>query len=221
MRGNALALAALVGAFLAGCGQDDDGRRPGAQADVLRVACGEFGTRVLTPVVQAQPDGLYLSVTNETDREAHMTVERSPGGSSGAAAPPGASVHVLAVGPGELLVTCYAGAEEPSGKSVELVDTGIWVSTDLTDCEIAEATHGDPPRRVATDRSDLADLARATLRSFVGLEPGSVIEPADYPERVEAVYRARHDGRTIATMSFYPDGSGGWVEGEARSCPDL
>jgi hypothetical protein len=220
MHGKALALAALAGVFLAGCGQEDDGR-PGAQADALRVACGDQGTRVLTPVVQAQRNGLRLSVTNETDREVHLTVERDPSGGVGAEAAPGTSEHVLTVGPGEWVVTCYVGAAEPSGKTFELVDTGIWVSTDLSDCEIVEAVHGDPPRRVTTDRDALADLARSTLESFVELEPGSVIEPAGYPEQAEAIFRARRDGRTIATMSFYPDGSGGWVEGEARSCPDF
>jgi hypothetical protein len=48
--------------------------------------------------VQARPDGLHLSVTNETDRESHVTLEESPGGGSGAAAAPGTSEHVLAVG---------------------------------------------------------------------------------------------------------------------------
>jgi hypothetical protein len=183
--------------------------------------CGDEGTRVLTPVVEAQPDGLHLSVTNETAGEVHVTVERDASGGAGAEAPPGTSEHVLTVGPGDWVATCYVGAAEPNGKAFELVDTGIWVSTDLTDCEFAEAAHGDPPRRVATDRKDLADLVRPTLESFVALEPGSVIEPAGYPEQAEAVFRARRDGRTVATMSFYPDDAGGWVEGEARSCPDL
>ena len=31
----------------------------------------------------------------------------------------------------------------------------------------------------------------------------------------------RRDGRTIGTMSFYPDGQGGWLEGSATACSDL
>lgn len=187
----------------------------------MRVTCGDQGTRVLTPVVEAQPDGLHLSVTNETVSEVHVTVERAPSGGAGAEAPPGTSEHVLTVGPGDWVATCYVAAAGPNGKAFELVDTGIWVSTDLTDCEVAEAAHGDPPRRVAIDRNDLAGLVRPTLESFVDLEHGAVIEPAGYPEQAEAIFRARSDGRTIATMSFYRDDAGGWVEGEARSCPDL
>jgi hypothetical protein len=219
MQGKALALAALA-ALVVGCGREEDGPRPGAQADVARVTCGDEGARVLTPVVEAQPDGLHLAVTNETDRELHVTVERDSSGGAGAEAPAGTSEHVLTVGPGEWVVTCYVGSA-PTGKTFELVDTGIWVSTDLTDCGSVEAMHGDPPRRVANDRNDLVDLARSTLESFVALEPGSVIEPAGYPEQTEAVFRARREGRTVATMSFYPDDAGGWVEGEARSCADL
>ena len=47
-----------------------------------------------------------------------------------------------------------------------------------------------------------------------------VIEPAGYPVQAEAIFRARKDGSTVATMSFRPDDAGGWLEGEARSCPD-
>ncbi len=161
-------------------------------------------------------------MTNEADGETHVTIERDPSDAAGVEAPPGASEHVLAVGPGDWVVTCYVGeAGAGGGAAVEVVDTGIWVSTDLTDCEIEEAMHGDPPRRVATDRSELAALARSSLESFVGVEPGAVVEPAGYPEQAEAIFRAQKDGRIVATMSFYPGDAGGWLEGEARACPDL
>jgi hypothetical protein len=222
MRRSALALVGLAGILAVGCGQQEEQRRSGAQADVVRVTCGQRGTEVLTPVVQAQLDGVHLAVTNETARAAHVTIERGPSDAAGFEAPPGASEHVLAVGPGDWVLTCYAGeagaATEPA--PVEVVDTGIWVPTELTDCETEEATHGDPPRRVTTDRGELVALARRSLESFVSIDADVVIEPAGYPEQAEAIFRARKDDRIVATMSFYPDDAGGWLEGDARSCPD-
>lgn len=208
---------------MAGCGQQEGPRGTGAHADTVRIRCEEAGFEVLTPVVQAQLDGLHLAVVNKTARAAHVTIERGPSDGTGLEARPETSEHVSAVGPGNWVATCYldGGAGAVVGSApFEVVDTGIWVSTELTDCETEESTHGDPPRRVATDRSELAALARPALEGLVGLDPAAVIEPAGYPEQAAAVFRARKDDRTVATMSFYPDDAGGWLEGEARSCQD-
>jgi hypothetical protein len=223
MRKRTLAVAALAATLAAGCGQaDEDGnRRPGSAAEVVRVTCGDEGARVLTPLVEAQPDGLHVQVTNETAREVHFTLERDSRGGAGGAAPPGTSGHVFAVGPGEWAVTCYVEGGDSAGMPrFELVDTGIWVSTEIDDCEIPESSHGDPPMRVADDRNELPELARRGLEAFTGLEPGYDLEPAGYPQQEAAIFRARRDDRTIATISFYEDDAGGWFEGEATACAD-
>ena len=215
------AFVAALAALAAGCGAGDDDVRPaGTASPVARVTCAEEATRVATPVVEAQRDGVHLELRNETDGRAHVTIERGPSGGAGAGGPPGLSSHVLTIGPGTWTATCYESVDTVRGATFEVADTGIWVSTELSECEIQEATHGDPPRRVATDRSELAALARRNLESFVGVGPDVVIEPAGYPVQAEAIFRARKDGRTVATMSFRPDDAGGWLEGEARSCPD-
>lgn len=219
-----MAIAALAATLAAGCGpaDEDDVRRPGTAADVLRVTCGEDGARVRELVVEASPDGLHLQVTNETAREVHFTVERASRGGAGGAAPPGTSEHVLTIGPGEWTVTCYVESEGSAGPAAfELVDTGIWVSTEIDDCEFPESAHGDPPRKVTDDENELPELARRGLEDLVGLAPGYTVEPAGYSEQREAIFRARREGRTIGTMSFYPDGRGGWLEGAATACSDL
>lgn len=211
-------LASLALVPTVGCGQADErGRSPGTAPDAARVACGaEGGTRVLTPVVEARDDGLHLEVTNEGDREAHVTLERGSSGGAGAAAPPGISELVLPVGPDTWTVTCYEVGPVASA-TFELLDTGIWVSTEIDGCESTESIHGDPPRRVTGGASELPALAASSLEALVGLRPDVVIEPAGYPAQ-EGLFRARRDGRTVATMSFYPDGEGGWLEGEATAC---
>ncbi len=213
-------LATLTASLMAACGQAGDGGGRAAP-DGARLVCGDDGARVLTPRAEARRDGLHLEVTNETAREMHVTLERSPSDADGAPAPPGTATHVLTIGPGEWTATCYGeGASLRSGM-LEVVDTGIWVSTRLADCETPEATHGDPPRRIGADEGELAEFARRALDDLVGLEPGYALERAGYPEQKEAIFRARSDGRTVATMSFYPDDSGAWFEGQATACGDL
>lgn len=214
----ATVLAGLALVPTVGCGQaDEQSRSPGTAPDAALVACGaEGGTRVLTPVVEARGDGLHLEVRNEGQREAHLALERGSSGGAGAAAPPGTSELVLPVGPGTWTVTCYEVGPVASA-TLELLDTGIWVSTEIDGCEFAESMHGDPPRRVTDDARELPALAASSLEAFVGLRPDVVIEPAGYPAQ-EGVFRARRDGSTVATMSFYPDGEGGWLEGEATAC---
>ena len=223
MRRIALPTVVLAAAVAAGCGAGPDERRQaGPLAEVARIACDRDGARVLTPEVNPQRDGLHLQVTNETAREVHFTVERDSRGGAGGAAPPGISEHVFTIGPGEWTVTCYVESAGSAGPAAfELVDTGIWVSTEIDDCEIPESSHGDPPRKVTDDASELPELASRGMEDLVGLAPGYAVEPAGYPEQRDAIFRARRDGRTIGTMSFYPDGRGGWLEGAATACADL
>lgn len=219
MRTITAALAGLALFVAVGCGETDENRRgPVAAPDEARVACGaEGGTRVLTPVAAARNDGLHLEVTNEGDGEAHLTLERDSSGGAGVAAPRGTSEHVLAVGPGPWKVTCYEVGPVASA-TFELVDTGIWVSTELDDCEFPESLHGDPPRTLTVGEGGLTEHARQGLEFFTTLEPGDVIEPAGYPEQRDAIFRVRRDGQTVATISFFPAGGSRWTEGEVTSC---
>ena len=209
---------ALGAALLVACGRGEEGGAPAPE--LARIACSDEGARVLTPRAEPRPDGLHVELTNETAREVHVTLERGPSAGIGLPGPPGAFTHVLTIGPGEWTATCYGDSGSLRTAALEVVDTGIWVSTELTDCETSESTHGDPPRRIDPGEGELVDVARRALDDFLDLEPGYTLERAGYPEQAEAVFRARGHDRTIATMSFWPDGSGGWVEGEATTCPE-
>jgi hypothetical protein len=212
----------MAAALAAACGGGEEVRRAETASPVARVACTEERTRMLTPVVEAQRDGVHLELRNETDGEAHVTIERTPsGGGDGAGGPPGVSSHILTIGPGTWTVTCYESVDTVQGATFELVDTGLWVSTELDDCELPAATHGDPPATVGDDESELPEHARSMLEAFVGLEPGYELEPAGYPDERGRIFRALADGKTVATASFNPDEAGGWVEGEVTYCEEL
>jgi hypothetical protein len=215
------AAATLAGTLAAACGAGPAGNGFEPAPDLARLVCGEDAARVLTERVQARPDGLHLEITNETAGEVHVTLERNPSEAVGAAGAPGTSTHVLTIGPGTWTVTCYADGGSLQPGAFELVDTGIWVSTRLSDCETPQAEHGDPPRPIRPKEGELAEVARRALESSVDLEPGYVLERAGYPEQAEAVFRARSGERVVATMSFYPDDSGGWLEGDAAECGDF
>jgi hypothetical protein len=217
----ALALGVVTAALAAACGGGKDVRPAETASSIARVTCAEEGTRVVTPVVQAQRDGVHLELRNETDGEAHVTIERGPSGGVGAAGPPGISSHVLAIGPGTWTATCYESVDTVQGATFELVDTGLWVSTEIDDCESPASTHGDPPARVADDESELPEHARSMLEASVGLEPGYEVEPAGYPDQRAKIFRARVDGKTVATASFNPDEAGGWMEGDVTYCDEF
>ena len=216
-----LAFVAVLTALAAGCGgaTGDNGSR--SAPDLARIACDEAGVGVLTARVQARLDGLHVELANGTGGEAHVTLERSPSNAVGVGGSPGTSAHVLTIGPGTWTATCYGEGGSLRTAALEVVDTGIWVSTELTGCETPQATHGDPPQRIRAEEGELAELARLALDELVDLEPGFVLERAGYPEQAEAVFRARSDDRTVVTMSFYPDGPGSWVVGEATECGDV
>jgi hypothetical protein len=221
MRGKALALAALTSALVAGCGQEGESRRPESEQEVARVTCGDGRARVLTPLAQAQSDGVHIEVTNETGRAAHFTIERDPDGATAIEAPAGTSSDVVALGPGQWTLSCDpGGAGSGNPATLDVVDGGIWVSTDLSDCALPEALHGDPPRTLTAEEGGIVELARQGLEGLTTLEPGDVIEPAGYPEQREAVFAARRDGKTMATISLSPAGEGRWMEGEVKACAD-
>jgi len=217
----ALALGVVTAALAAACGGGKDVRPAETASSIARVTCAEEGTRVVTPVVQAQRDGVHLELRNETDGEAHVTIERGPSGGVGAAGPPGISSHVLAIGPGTWTATCYESVDTVQGATFELVDTGLWVSTEIDDCEFPASTHGDPPARVADDESELPEHARSMLEASMGLEPGYEVESAGYPNQRAKIFRARVDGKTVATASFNPDEAGGWMESDVTYCDEL
>jgi hypothetical protein len=203
----------------AGCGGGADrGPRPvTSPVERARLVCGDARARISTPRVDASPDGLHLEVTNESGRSIPVSLERDSRGGASVTAPAGTSEHVLALAPGMWSVTCY-GAGGGGTARFELVDTGIWVSTELNDCAFPESLHGDPPRILTVGEGGLTEHARQGLEFFTTLEPGDVIEPAGYPEQRDAIFRVRRDGRTIATISFFPAEGGTWTEGEVTSC---
>jgi hypothetical protein len=224
-----LVLALLVAGPAAGCGQSaakpaltTPAGEAGSLPDVAQIECEVNGAKVLTTHVRPQPDGLHLNVENDTGTELAFSVEESETGGQGASAPTGSVDYVWSIPPGKVFVKCTNDEADPSevrGAELEVVDqAGLWVSTSLNDtCKQASISTADYAVGAKGDKGDPVGVAR-TLFEQQGLEPGDVVEPAGYPDGHETIVRVTRSGNVIATMSFLPDGAGGWLPENTTLC---
>lgn len=81
---------------------------------VARIVCTRQGTRILTPKVEAQPDGVHFVIDNRLKADTGYSVEFPEGGGMGGNAPEGESEHVKPFPPGKVRIGCYESREDPS-----------------------------------------------------------------------------------------------------------
>ena len=78
----------LIAALTFGCRGPSAGDEPEPPAekdkvaDTARIVCGRDGLHVLTPTVEAQPDGVHIVLDNRLEGKADLTVDH-PGGGEG------------------------------------------------------------------------------------------------------------------------------------------
>jgi hypothetical protein len=194
--------------------------------DVVEVECREDGAKVLSPEVRPQADGVHIRVDNVTSQTRSVFVTYSTGGGVGGGAPPGVSElqdpqggTALPAPPGPTLISCFDsrahGRPDIKEVGLEIIDPeGLWTSTSL-DCRAWVA--GTPGFRAdwKGEVGDPVDLARS---HFEGLRPDDVIEQAGYPEATNVVVRVVRDAEIIATIEYWPDGQGGWLQQTVSRC---
>ena len=221
-----LAIAAAL--CLPACGAGEEAEPAGstdssdpktALPDIALVVCDPTGTRLATPTVKPQPDGVHLQIENDTGSERSISVLDPQGGGMGQGAPVGRSELVVDLGPGTLEVACAdPRADAKSGSLLEVVDEdGLWISTKL-DCTVGFSGVSDyaPDARGDADR---LTAARDGLGSYT--QPGDVLEPAGYPEAETPLYRLVRGGEVLATVNLLDDGAGGWLPSTVNGCSSL
>lgn len=221
-----LALAAAVGLSACGAGQDAQPiaptgePEPAALPDIARVVCEPDGTRVETPSVKPQPDGVHVEIVNEAGSERAFSLESASTG-LGIGAPPGTSTEILDLGPGALTVACTDPALEPEGgEALEIVDEdGIWVSTQLS-CQEQFAQVADYAPGARGETSDPLEAARKAIEGY-GLEPDDVFERAGYPETEVAKVRLVRAGEPLGVVDLIDDGTGKWLVSMVTGCSSL
>lgn len=191
--------------------------------DVARIVCSEDGTRVETPTVRAQPDGVHVTVDNRLGFHTGFSMRFENGGGGGRNAPRGESAHVLSAPPGRLEIGCYTDRDAlaPDLQALRVVDpTGIYRSTEL-DCERIVGENVDFASGTPGVEGDPVEIARDDLGSAVGLRADDVVELAGYPEDEPPTVRLVRDGRVVATISYFETEQGGWLQDSLSRCDEL
>lgn len=193
--------------------------------DAARIVCDGDGARVLTPKVEAQPDGVHLVLDNRLTGNADYSIDH-PGGGEGWNVPPGESERVANTPPGSARIDCYrrswrgeVGGNGPQSFEVVAGDSG-YKSTKL-DCPRAKSGRIKPysEEEMQKQKGDPVEIFR---RGNSGsLREGDVVEVAGYPKNQdERTVRVVRDGKVVAT-AHYLEFSTGWLEATEENCAEF
>lgn len=215
--------AALACAILAaGCGTAGKRATPGENAPVQRegvLVCDGHSTRLLTPRVQPQADGLHLVVRNESGGELDfeysvIEADGGDGGGGGDALRVGTTREVLPFAAASFTVTCGGGGTE----RIEVVDRAGESKSAKLDCSTRAPTID--VRAAGPVRSDPVTVARRELRARGMLSAGDVLERAVSPGPEFPIVRVVRAGRVVAAVRLNEaDGGKAWLVSSIERCP--
>ena len=212
----------LAGAMLAGSlavlGGGSMTPRP---SNVAAIRCTTTGTKVDTPVVRVQPDGLHVHVDgsgNATGLTVDIGGYRIAQGPEPARSYPVDLVLPVSVGEGRIVCGYRQTADGPASKPIEVVDpSGLWHDPAL-DCGVPDDVD-DPPRfSFWTVPNRFPDVLE---RVVPGIRRGDDLVYAGYPrgefgrswlirrggDTVSSLEVSTHDDRSFVTL-WACDGSG-------------
>jgi hypothetical protein len=226
------AVFAGAGFFVWSAFDDSDRRTPAtdhslpAEAPQLptvgRISCTKQGTRVETPVIRPQPDGVHLLVDDVSGGK--WLVLRSPRDASKSSyrLEEGQQRRIRAFSsPGLDLVSCAAGAKRvgrrASFERIKVADPqGIWGNPRLS-CHQRDATRFDV--HGYTGRYPNQTTAAEVRQNLPSLRPSDDVQRAGYPRvdmwKIGRWFVVVRNDHTIATVTFWQ------VDGAATiyACP--
>jgi hypothetical protein len=218
--------------LLAACGaeQEPAAEQAGAPAaetspaplpDVAEIVCGSDGVQLLTPRVATQPDGVHVSIRNETGAPFGIAVETESAG-FGNSIPAGESEAVWPEGPGTLRVSCGDGTTDGAGEELEVIDEGgYWAPYAIEDCANVETAQLDYIADAPGEKGEPTDVARKYLGESV--QEGDTVELAGYesPGENNATWvRLVRDGKVVAAVDLMKTPDGGWLVNTVSTCKD-
>ena len=189
-------------------------------------------TRVLTPKVEAQPDGVHYTIDSRMGVDSSYTVEYPSGGGIGDNLPKGESRHIEPFAPGmRINISCdppgYEGEKDLEFASFEVLKGDSGYRSRSLQCSGGGRVHGIPASG-GNLKGAPVELARRYFKS--SLEEGDVVEVAGYPKSAseysgvhgyKQYVRVVRDGRVVAVISYVrvPAGEGGgWMRGGSFEC---
>jgi hypothetical protein len=206
----ACAIALVV---LAGCAEDTprSQTREGkpVAAPFVEIVCTEDGgTRLWTPVVEVQLDGVHLDIDNRAGGQ--VSIDGFPLDVAN-----GRHKEVVRTPPGRMKVACnpfsqHKGSKKPVKYDLELVDPeDHWSSTELeceTDAVVVTTSYAPEP--IGDE-----DPAGAVEEMVKGLKPDDVVEPAGYLQADVPTVRIVRDSKVIGVIGFAETDDGLGIEG--------
>ena len=165
---------------------------------------------VMTPIVQAQPDGVHAVIHNVSDAEVLMQWEHGGDG-----APSGDSRRVVPIPPatlGSVVQTLTTISIRAIGgwASFEVLEPPGWVSTDLGYAEgavIGNLDHALDAEGVSDPEADAREKAE-----------GAEVVQAGYATDEEIVVVAFDVDDPVMVLTYHSDGNGGWLLNTTSRC---
>jgi hypothetical protein len=229
VKSGAALLVSAAALLLSGCAAYTEGQKPASNrervSDAAVVICGRDETRVLTPRVEARPDGVHFEVRNQLAADTGFSALGQEGGAGGDAPRGESSDHVGDVSPGRARAGCeeppYDGIGEVRYATFEVVDSeGLYKSVEL-ECQGGMAVSGGAQYAPGA-RGEKGDLVKRVQSQFQDdIREDDVTELAGYPKlRDYRAVRIVRDGRVVATVHFI-DEQGGWLQERYEACEDF
>jgi hypothetical protein len=210
---------AIAAVLASGCGPGAADTPPGeshALPNVARIVCTAAGTRLLTPGVRPQQDGVHVMLSQTSGPPATLASDLGGGDK------PGPRPLTLTLPPGRAHMGCMTMADwnvDPprhrNWVTLRVVDQDRrWVddrpageTCSQSSIDYAPTAAGEPESRLGRD-------ARRTL----GAKPGDDVERAGYPGQEPIEYRLVRDGRVVELARYAPTGHGRWLLEGVQKC---
>jgi hypothetical protein len=187
-------------------------------ADTLQVRCDGDTTTILTPTVQARPDGVHALVTNLSDGP--LAIEWDSGGDG---ARRGDSRHLLPLPPGGARFRCTsdndaAGSGPSRWATFTVVEPPGWVSPEL-DCSTQGTGIIDyaPGAGAAIGVDDPLGAAIDYAHAVATADDVQVV-PAGYATSEQRSFVVLEDGVPTISLTYTTDGNGGWLLTSSTTC---
>ncbi len=215
----ACAIAALLAS---GCGPGAADQPPRSAGDgnslpnVARIVCTAAGTRLLTPAVRPQPDGVHVMLSQTDGPPA--TLDSDQGGGD----KPGPKPLVITFPPGGAHLGCMTradwNADPPRHRgwvTLSVIDQDKqWVDDQPAGGTCSQSSIDYAPTVAGYRESQLGRDARRALEA----SPTDVVERAGYPRQEPIEYRLVRDGRVVALATYASTGHGRWLLEGVQKC---
>jgi hypothetical protein len=214
-----LLLACVTAAVIAsGCGQgatNMPSERSGLP-DVARIVCTAHGTRLLTPAVRPQSDGVHVVLSQQGGAPATLDTDQAGGWK------PGPKPLVVTLPPGSATLGCMTmadwNADPPRHRgwvTLRVVDQdGRWVDDHAVGAVCSQSSVDYGPTTAGDPESQLARKARQALAA----RPGDEVDRAGYPRQRPIEYRLVRDGKVVALATYASTDHGLWMLEGVQKC---